>query len=66
MFSDRHRIIFSGVPVQLIAMMITGLATRDLAVPTPPLADYPPCSFEPPQPPTAARWASATYRLARF
>jgi hypothetical protein len=28
--------------VQLIAMMITGLATRDLAVPTPPLADYPP------------------------
>ena len=33
MFSDCHKIIFSVVPVQLIAMMITGLATRDLAVP---------------------------------
>jgi hypothetical protein len=41
MFSDCHKIIFSVVPVQLIAMMITGLATRDLAVPTLPLADYP-------------------------
>ena len=43
MFSDCHKIIFSVVPVQLIAMMITGLATRDLAVPTPLLANYPPC-----------------------
>jgi hypothetical protein len=42
MFSACHKIIFSVAPVLLIAMMITGLATRDLAMPTPPLADYPP------------------------
>jgi hypothetical protein len=45
--------------VQLIAMMNAGLATRDLAVPTPPVAS-PVVGFERPQLPTVARWASTT------